>query len=372
MNDNKFDLKIILENNIILKASSFGYKKNVYGSFIFNTSIVGYEEALTDPSYNSEILVMTFPLQGIYGINLKDIESNNIHPSAFVVNDHEKNWSNNHAKQSLDFFLNKNKILGVSNVDTRYLTKIIRTNGSLKGAIVDINDDENEVKNKIIKWSFNEQVKNVSPKKISIINSKGKKTISFYDFGAKKSIKTEFIKRGYRLVILPYNTTAKKALSFNPEFIFLSNGPGDPNYLKSVVEEIKKLMKTNIKIVGICLGHQLLGLATNQKIFKLSFGHHAINHPVKNIETNKVYITSQNHNFAIIDQNKKDIDVFLKSLNDNSIEGMKSNKLNFISTQFHPEASPGTSDANEIFDIFIEFNKKELNKCQKEKILKKY
>ncbi len=355
------NIKIVLNNGIIIPCKSFGYLSNeeIYGTFIFNTSIIGYEEALTDPSYSSEILVMSFPQQGIYGISEKDMESKKIHVSAYVVTNYELNWSNNHAKKSLDEFLKIQKVLGVYDVDTRFLTKIIRTEGSLKGAIVSIDADIKIVLDKINKWECNNQVMKVSPSKIQILNNTSKKTIVFYDFGSKNSIKAEFIKRGYRIVVVPYNTTANDALAYKPEFVFLSNGPGDPTSLVLVIKEIKKLLAKKIKIVGICLGHQLLALALNLEITRLKFGHHSINHPVKNFENNKVYITSQNHNYTVVKNNlNKNIEVFLTSLNDQSIEGMKSINYNFISTQFHPEASPGTSDANEFFDLFIEFNNK--------------
>ena len=352
------NMKIIFENGIKLDAKYFGFKKEVYGTFIFNTSIVGYEESLTDPSYKDEILVMTFPLQGIYGINQKDQESSKIHLAAFIVNSYEKHYSNNHAVKSLDAFLKENEVLGIYDVDTRYLTKLIRKTGSLKAAIVFDDFDQKDVDKKLAILNIKDQVKNVSPKQIEILNSESKKCIVFYDFGAKNSIKKEFIKRGYKIVVVPYNTSVGKALSYKPEFIFLSNGPGDPADLLESIDIIKLFIKQNIKIVGICLGNQLLSLALGGKTTRLKFGHHSTNHPIKNLLNNKVYITSQNHNYSIVENSlSKDVNVFLRSLNDNSIEGILSEKYNIIATQFHPEAAPGTSDANALFDMFIDFNK---------------
>ncbi len=352
----KNNIKIILENGIVMPCKSFGYKKDIFGSFIFNTSIVGYEETLTDPSYKSEILVMTFPAQGIYGINNLDQESSKIHMSALIVNNYEENYSNNHAVKSLDKFLKEQETLGVYDVDTRYLTQLIRDKGSMRGAIVDIESNSEEIVNKVKSLVLEDQVKNVSPKKITIMNPKAKKTIVFYDFGAKENIKKILILNGYKLIIVPFDTNATKVLSYKPEFVFLSNGPGDPAKLTSVVTEIKKLIAKKVKIVGICLGHQLLGLAVNAKTERLKFGHHATNHPVIDLENDKVYITSQNHNYAVKEDTlPKTVEPLLRSLNDHSLEGMKSNKYHFISTQFHPEAAPGTNDANLMFERFIEF-----------------
>ncbi len=359
-NLNKDNIKIILQNGVVIPCKSFGKYKEVYGRFIFNTSIVGYQETLTDPSYKDEILVMTFPIQGIYGINDLDNESDDIHLSAFVVNNYENHYSNNYASKSLEEFLIQKNVLGVYDADTRYLTKIIRDFGSLKGAIVNIQSDKQEVLEKIKNWeiSKNQEIKAVSPKKITILNSSGTKKILFYDFGAKNNIKNHWIKRGYQLIVVPYDTKIIAIMKkYKFDFVFLSNGPGNPSDLKDVIIEIKKMFKLKLKLVGICLGHQLLGLALNAEVLRLKFGHHSTNHPVKNLENNSVYITSQNHNYGIKNQKlSKDINVFLRSLNDNAIEGMKSEKYNFISTQFHPESSPGPNDSNIIFDLFVKFH----------------
>ncbi len=352
------DIKIVLANGVEIPCKSFGYRKDVYAPFIFNTSIVGYQEALTDPSYKKEILVMSFPIQGIYGINDIDSESDKIHLSAFVVNSFEKNFSNNHATISIEDFLNKHKIQGVTNVDTRFLIKQIREKGSMLGAIVSIDESKEEVLKKIEEMRFEEHVQSVSPKEIEVLNPKGKKYIVFYDFGAKNNIMRELIGRNYKVTRVPHNTTAKKVMELNPDFVFLSNGPGDPAELTSIVKEVKTLIDNKVRIAGICLGHQLISLALGAKTERLKFGHHASNHPVKNVETGKVYITSQNHNYAVINGTLPEgVKVFLTSLNDESIEGLKSEKYGVISTQFHPEAAPGPTEAREFFDLFIEFIK---------------
>ena len=352
----KQDIKIIFENGIEINGKSFGHKAEVIGDFIFNTSIVGYQEVLTDPSYHKEIVVMTFPSQGIYGINLTDHESNHSSPLAFIVSHQEENYSNNHAKMSLKDYLAKKKIVGVEGIDTRYLTKLIRENGSMKGAIVPIEANKNDVISKIKNHQLKNHVLEVSPKKIKN-STKKKNRIVFYDFGAKDSIQKELSNRGYEVIKVPWNTKYSEVKKLKPELIFLSNGPGDPAELKTVVTEIKKMIKDNMKICGICLGHQLIAIAGGCTTERLKFGHHSTNHPVQDVETNKVYITSQNHNYAVKDSSvPKNIKPFLRSLHDNTISGLKFKNKNIISVQFHPESSPGPRDANSLFDLMLDYD----------------
>lgn len=350
------DIKIVLENGVEIPCTSFGKRKDVIGDFIFNTSIVGYQEILTDPSYHQEMVVMTFPVQGIYGINENDDESTHSSPSAFVVGSWEEHYSNNHATMSLNDYLVKKDIQGATNVDTRYLTKLIREKGSMKGAIVSIDADTKEVVKKLLETKLTGHVPAVSPKEHSIKNEQGTKTAVFYDFGAKDSIEKNIIARGYKVVRVPYDATYDEIKKYNPDLIFLSNGPGDPAELETVVEEIKKMIKAKENVCGICLGHQLIAIALGCKTSRLKFGHHSGNHPVKDIETNKVYITSQNHNYAVVEESvPSDVLPFMRSVHDNTIEGIKHKSLPVISVQFHPESAPGPTDANDIFDKFIDY-----------------
>lgn len=350
------DIKIVLINGIVIPAKSFGKRIDVVGDFIFNTSLVGYQEVLTDPSYFQEIVVMTFPLQGIYGINLNDSESLHSSPSAFVVCEYEENYSNNHAEMSLNDYLIKRNIQGVSNVDTRYLTKLIRENGSLIGKITDINSDENAIIDELKKIKLSGHVHSVSIKNNIVINPELEKHVVLVDFGAKDSIAKNIASRGYKVTIVPWDTKSNEIEKLNPDIIFLSNGPGDPAELTDVIHEIKQLINNGNKVCGICLGHQLIAWALGAQTYRLKFGHHSINHPVIDVEDNKVFITSQNHNYTIDESTiPTDIKVTMRSLHDNTIEGIAHKNKKVISVQFHPEAAPGPNDANEIFDRFIKF-----------------
>ena len=352
------DIKIVLENGIVIPAISFGKRKDVIGDFIFNTSLAGYQEVLTDPSYYQEVVVMTFPVQGIYGINKFDDESKSSSPSAFIVGEYEEDYSNCHADESLKDYLVRKNIQGVSGVDTRYLTKLIREKGSMKGAIVSIDADEKAIIKQLKATKLSGHVHTVSPKKIEIKNPKGRKTAIFYDFGAKDSIEANIISRGYKVVRVPYDTKYEEVKKYNPELIFLSNGPGDPAELKEVVKEVKKMISAGENICGICLGHQIISIALGAKTYRLKFGHHSINHPVVDIETEKVYLTTQNHNYSVdVNSLPKNVVPFMKSVHDGTVEGIRHKTKNVIAVQFHPEAGPGPSDANEVFDRFFNYFK---------------
>lgn len=362
------DIKIVLENGMEIFATSFGARKDVMGDFIFNTSLVGYQEVLTDPSYFQEIVVMTFPLQGIYGINKNDAESAYSSPSAFIVSEYEKNYSNNHATMSIGEYLKKRNIQGVSGVDTRYLTRLIREKGSMKGAIVSIDSDSKAVVESLKNLKLSGHVSSVSPKAISTTNTSGKKTIVFYDFGAKDSIVKNIEARGYKVIRVPHNTKYLEIKKYRPDIIFLSNGPGDPSELTDVVDEVKKMISGGEKVCGICLGHQIIAIALGAQTYRLKFGHHSINHPVLDNETQRVYITSQNHNYAVDDKTlPQDVIPFMRSLHDDAVEGLRHKTKSIISVQFHPEAAPGPSDANDIFDKFFRYLEGE-ESCPKDKI----
>lgn len=350
------DIKIVLENGISIPCQSFGLKQNIVGDFIFNTSLVGYQEVLTDPSYHQEVVVMTFPLQGIYGINNDDSESNHSTPLAFVVQEFEKKYSNAFATKSLDEYLKEKNIVGAAGVDTRHLTKIIRELGSLKGAIVDKDFSDKAALELIKNKKLAHHVEDVAPKDIAIFNPKGKKHVVFMDFGAKDSIVKEIIARGFKVTRVAYDMSAEKILALKPDVVFLSNGPGDPAELQDEIAEIKKLIAAKARIAGICLGHQLIAHAMGAKTYRLKFGHHSINHPVRDLETDKIFITSQNHNYSVDEKTlPKAATVFMRSLHDKTVEGIKHKDLPIICVQFHPEAAPGPSDANVLFDKFFTY-----------------
>ncbi|WP_085056196.1 glutamine-hydrolyzing carbamoyl-phosphate synthase small subunit [Mycoplasma sp. (ex Biomphalaria glabrata)] len=354
----KHDAKIILENGTEMKGFFFGKKGITFGDFIFNTSLVGYEEALTDPSYNQEILVMTFPVLGIYGITKKDMESEKIQVAGFVVQEVEKNYSNFDSILCLDKFLEDNNVVGIEGIDTRALTRIIREKGSMRGCICEIDADTHAILEEVKKFNPSSHVSKVTNRTWK--EEKPKHTllkIAFVDFGAKKNIVQEFHKHNVETTIFSPNVTAKELM--NPEFdgVFLSNGPGDPAELKEWVNKIESILGKK-PVIGICLGHQLIGLSLGAKTYRLKYGHHSSNHPVINNLTNKVIITSQNHNYAVDETTlPKDIKILYSSVNDDSVEGLYSETKKIYCTQFHPESAPGPNDAGVIFDDFINFIK---------------
>lgn len=352
----KHDAKIILENGTEMKGFFFGKKGRTFGDFIFNTSLVGYEEALTDPSYNQEVLVMTFPVLGIYGITNKDIESEKVQVAGFVVQEVERNYSNFDSVVSLDKFLEDNNVVCIEGIDTRALTRIIREKGSMRGCICEIDADTHAILQDVKKFQPSGHVSKVTNR---IWNEEKPKhtlfKIAFVDFGAKKNIVKEFHRHNVETIIYSPSVSSKELLNSEIDAVFLSNGPGDPAELKDWVTKIKDIIGKK-PIIGICLGHQLIGLSLGAKTYRLKYGHHSSNHPVMNNLTNKVIITSQNHNYAV-DENTlpKDVEILYSSINDGSVEGLYSVKKKICCTQFHPESAPGPNDASVIFNDFINF-----------------
>ncbi|WP_058484857.1 carbamoyl phosphate synthase small subunit [Defluviitalea phaphyphila] len=342
--------QLILENGIVFEGKAFGYIEESVGEVVFNTGMTGYQEVLTDPSYYGQIVTMTYPLIGNYGINLDDMESNSPKVKGFIVrekSDYPNNWR---CEMELEAYLKQNKIIGLEGIDTRALTKIIRNYGTMKGIITVKELSKSQITQKLKAFHNKNAVKEVTTKEIRKIEGKGKH-IAVMDFGIKENIIRSFKKRNCSLTIFPANTSYTEILSINPDGIFLSNGPGDPKDLPDVIENIKKLI--GIKpIFGICLGHQLLALSLGGDTEKLKFGHRGCNHPVKDLYENKVYITSQNHGYVVTDLPKDMIKTHI-NLNDGTIEGLRHKKLPIFSVQFHPEACPGPKDTAYIFDSFI-------------------
>lgn len=352
----KYDAQIILESGQFFFANYFGYKKITICELVFNTAVCGYQEALTDPSYFKQGLVFTFPLIGIYGINNKDNESNKIQASALIIENLENDFSNNHACESLNSFLLKNKVPGIHNIDTRYLTKIIRENGSLKAIIAPIEEDKNELLNLLQKSILNHHVEelNIEKHKTHEVYDRNK-TLIVYDFGCKENILNYFKKENFHLYCVNHHTKYEEIKKIPHCGIFLSNGPGDPTELKAFIEQLKLMIDNGEKLIGICLGHQLISLALGLKIQKLKFGHHSINHPVINLKENKVLITSQNHNYVTSEENwNPQVEVTYRSVNDGTIEGIRHISKKIMSVQFHPEANPGPYEAEYVFNEFKE------------------
>ena len=344
--------RLILENGMIFEGNAFGHLKESVGEVVFTTGMTGYQEVLTDPSYYGQIVTMTYPLIGNYGINLEDSESNMPKVKGFIVRENCHFPNNFRCEMQLDDYLKQNKIIGLEGIDTRALTKILRNNGTMKGIISLESESLDTVKEKMEGFSNKEAVKIVTTKKQYTIEGSGKH-VAIIDFGIKANIIKNFKKRGCKITVFPMDVDANEVLAVNPDLVFLSNGPGDPEDLIEVIENVKKLVGVK-PIVGICLGHQLLALTLGGHTTKLKFGHRGCNHPVKDLETNRVHITSQNHGY-VVNELPEDVVATHININDGTVEGMKHTKLPIYSVQFHPEAAAGPKDSEYIFDKFMEY-----------------
>lgn len=345
--------KLILENGTIFEGKAFGHLKETVGEVVFNTGMTGYQEVLTDPSYYGQIVTMTYPLIGNYGINLDDIESSSAKVRGFIVREKCDNPNNWRCEFELEEYLKRNRIIGLEGIDTRALTKMIRNHGTMRGIIAVRELTDSQIKSKLDSFNNTYAVKEVTTSEMKVIEGEGQH-IAMMDFGMKNNIVRSFKKRGCKMTVFPAYAKAEEILACQPDGIFLSNGPGDPKDLEVVVDEIKKLIGKK-PITGICLGHQLLALALGGDTEKLKFGHRGANHPVKDLKTNRVMITSQNHGYVVKEDGlPKDIEVTHLNLNDYTVEGMRHEKHRIYSIQFHPEACPGPHDTDGIFDEFVE------------------
>ncbi|MFH2028434.1 MAG: glutamine-hydrolyzing carbamoyl-phosphate synthase small subunit [Nanoarchaeota archaeon] len=350
---------LALKDGTVFEGKGFGAVSNIAGEVVFNTSLVGYEESLTDPSYKGQILTLTYPLIGNYGVRKDGFESDKIQVEGFVVRENQEFYSHRNAVKSISEFLKEYNIPGISGIDTRMLTKKIREHGVINGALV-TSEDKIDIQKVLAKsqkledYSTFDLLPKVSVKKPEFIDAKGDKTIAMIDTGVKLSIIRNFIKRKVNVWRLPYNTTAQEIKDLKVNGLFMANGPGDPENARDAINAVKEL-QSELPITGICLGNQIVGLALGGKTFKLKFGHRGTNQPVKCIKENKVYITSQNHGFAV-DEESLDgtgLEVAYINLNDGSVEGMRHKKLPIQTVQMHPEANPGPWDIENIFDKFV-------------------
>lgn len=354
--------KLILENGKVFEGRAFGHIATCVGEVVFNTGMTGYQEILTDPSYYGQMVTMTYPLIGNYGINLEDNESQTAKVRGFIVRERCDDSSNFRAEIELDKYLKQQNIIGIDGIDTRSLTKILRNSGTMKGIITaeelsseDIQKYFESFDNTYAVYEVSVKEKEILPPLISDMDPKDIVSISVMDFGVKRNILTNLRKRGCQITLYPADTKAETLLSDNSDLVFLTNGPGDPEDLTEIVNEVKKIIGKK-PVAGICLGHQLIALAMGGSTEKLKFGHRGCNHPVKDIRKNKVYITSQNHGYHV-SKLPEDFEITHISLNDESVEGMKHKTLPVFSVQFHPEASPGPVESSYLFDEFIELAK---------------
>ena len=351
---------LLLNDGKKFEGKKLGHLGETIGEVCFNTGMTGYQEILTDPSYCSQIVTMTSPHIGNYGINKEDVESNKIQVSGFVIKEESIVPSNWRSTSSLDEYLKKNKIVGIQDIDTRSLTRHIRDQGAMNGIISSVDNDLVNLSNKLKKApSMNglDLAKTVSTKKVYKWSQTGQFKVAAIDYGIKRNILNILKDNNCEVTVFPAQTSAKEILDFNPDGIFLSNGPGDPSAVTYGIEMVKSLLGSK-PIFGICLGHQILPLALGAKTFKLKFGHRGINHPVKNLETKVVEITSQNHGFAV-DLNSLPENVVAThiNLNDNTNEGIECKEFKAFSVQHHPESSPGPHDSRYLFDKFINLMK---------------
>jgi carbamoyl-phosphate synthase small subunit len=349
---------LVLEDGTTLVGKAFGSDHLTHGEVVFNTGMTGYQEILSDPSYAGQIVTMTYPLIGNYGINRDDFETMKPAIHGLIVREACRYPSNWRSEFSLHEYLKLHSIPGLEGVDTRMLTRIIRRYGTLKGRLCSVEENRDVVVAQLKATPVDRKVvEKVSTKSAYASPGRGYRIV-LVDFGMKYGILRELTKRHCDVIVVPYDTTAEEIRRLNPEGVLLSNGPGDPKDVPEAIEMINKILG-HIPILGICLGHQLLALAGGANTAKMKFGHRGSNHPVQKIETGKVCMTSQNHSYSV-DKNSlesTDFTVTHVALNDSSVEGIKHNKLPAISVQYHPEASPGPEDANEHFDEFLQMIK---------------
>ena len=362
---------LALEDGQIFWGRSIGLKGETVGEVVFNTAMTGYQEILTDPSYSQQIVVLTYPHIGNTGINIVDEESSGVYAAGLIIRDLPISHSNWRSEMNLAKYLSSKNIVAISNIDTRALTRHLRINGALNGCIIvanNINSDQAIEKAKAFLGLKNMDLAKVVSTTKSYTFSQGsydlehsdfrkatsKFKVAVYDYGVKKNILRMLVDRGCELTVFNAESPVEEVLDINPDGIFLSNGPGDPEPCDYAIDNIKKLLEKGLPIFGICLGHQLLSLASGAKTEKMKFGHHGANHPVQELKSNRVLITSQNHGFAVSeDAIPANIEVTHRSLFDKTIQGIKIKNKPAFSFQGHPEASPGPHDVSMLFDEFI-------------------
>ncbi|MGN1170274.1 MAG: carbamoyl phosphate synthase small subunit [Lachnospiraceae bacterium] len=386
---------LILEDGTVFEGTHIGAEKEIISEIVFNTSMAGYLEVLTDPSYAGQAVCMTYPLIGNYGVCMEDMESRQPWPDGFIVRELSRIPSNFRCDKTIQEFLTENGVPGIAGIDTRALTKILREKGTMNGMITtNENYDLQSILPRLKAYSTGKVVEKVTceskytvkgsqtleengpisgsavytgekekkPTLVRELNGKNKK-VALLDLGTKKNIAQSLAQRGCDVTVYPALTSAEEILADQPDGIMLSNGPGDPKECESVIPEIKKLYDSDVPIFAICLGHQLMALATGADTFKMKYGHRGGNHPVKDLKTGRVYITSQNHGY-VVDMDRLDPKVATPAfvnVNDGTCEGLSYTGKNIFTVQYHPEACPGPQDSGYLFDRFIQMMEVEKN-----------
>jgi carbamoyl-phosphate synthase small subunit len=375
---------LILEDGTVFCGKSIGSQREVISEVVFNTSMTGYLEVLTDPSYAGQALVMTYPLIGNYGISIEDMESSRAWPDAFIVRELSRIPSNFRSEDTIQNFLQRYDIPGISGIDTRALTILLREKGTMNGLITTNEYSKAQIEDllpKIRAYTTGKVVEKVTcakkyeftdsgdtvpqPSTVGVRNELSEEMqrelysrhfrVALLDFGAKRNIARSLVRRGCRVTVYPAHTSAEEILNDRPDGIMLSNGPGDPKECTQIIEEVRKLYHSDVPIFAICLGHQLMALATGGDTYKMKYGHRGGNHPVKDLKTGRVYISSQNHGYVV---DVEHIDPSLASpafsnVNDGTNEGLVYLNKNIFTVQFHPEACPGPQDSGYLFDRFL-------------------
>jgi len=361
---------LVLEDGRVFTGDSFGADGEAFGEMVFNTSMSGYQEILTDPSYAGQVVCMTYPLIGNYGTNETDVESRRPWAEGFVVREASRIASNFQSTMSLQDYLKTNNIVGVEHIDTRALVRHIRDKGAMRVGISTVDLDPKSLLKKVL--SSPEMQNRELASSVTVTESYDYKAetraaasvsnlkyhVVAYDFGVKTNSLREFAKFGCRVTVVPAETSAADAMALKPDGIFLSNGPGDPASMTTVVEEIRKLTASETPMFGICLGHQLIGEAFGGSTYKLKFGHRGGNQPIKDLTTGRIEITAHNHGFAVdADLLPADVEVTHINLNDQTVAGLRHKTLPVFSVQYHPESAPGPHDSEYLFERFIDLMK---------------
>lgn len=346
---------LILEDGTVFAGTSIGSTREVISEIVFNTSMTGYLEVLTDPSYAGQAVVMTYPLIGNYGICHADMESGQPWPDGYIVRELSRIPSNFRSEDTIQNFLKIHDIPGISGIDTRALTKILREKGTMNGMITTTEyADLSEPIRRMKEYQVTGVVLKTTTKEKYVLEGPGKR-VALMDYGAKRNIARSLNERGCQVTVYPADTPAETVLADHPDGIMLSNGPGDPQENVQIIEEVKKLYQSDVPIFAICLGHQLMALANGMRTYKLKYGHRGGNHPVKDLETGRVYISSQNHGY-VVDTSNLDPSVAVPAfvnVNDGTNEGLKYTGKNIFTVQYHPEACPGPQDSSYLFDRFL-------------------